>query len=272
VDEDIKLLAEISSAVDARHGSRTPIIAVITHCDQVEPKNAKLHDSGTSPEDLAEKLERIARMKNHLESKLVAAPGVRDRLATVLGVSSYQSWRRDGARRDDERWQIETLVRYLFDELPREARMELARFARVRKIQHEVADVLTKATAGICAGIAAVPIPLGDIVPITSAQLTLIIAIGHLAGRDLTMNAAGELLGAFGVNVGAAYAFREGARALIKFAFPGAGSVVSAAVAYAGTTGIGKAAAAYFIDGLSAADAKAIFEKERKEAAKPPDP
>jgi uncharacterized protein (DUF697 family) len=71
-----------------------------------------------------------------------------------------------------------------------------------------------------------------------------------------------------GVNVGAAFLFREGARALIKFVFPGAGSMVSGAVAFAGTLAIGAAAREYFLRGGSIEDAKRVFAKEKKKAQK----
>jgi uncharacterized protein (DUF697 family) len=73
------------------------------------------------------------------------------------------------------------------------------------------------------------------------------------------MRSAAEFLGALGANVGAAFAFREAARTLLKFAAPGAGTIVSSAVAYAGTVSVGKAAEAYFIEGVSLQKAKRVF-------------
>ena len=100
---------------------------------------------------------------------------------------------------------------------------------------------------------------MADIAPITGLQVMLVMGIGYIAGRTLTMKSAAEMLTALGVNVGAAFALREAARALIKFVFPGAGNVVSASVAFAGTVGIGRAAVAYFIEGASAAEARRLF-------------
>jgi uncharacterized protein len=73
------------------------------------------------------------------------------------------------------------------------------------------------------------------------------------------------VLTALGVNVGAALALREAARALIKFVFPGGGSPISASIAFAGTAGIGKAAVAYFIEGASAEEARRVYERSRDE-------
>ena len=75
-------------------------------------------------------------------------------------------------------------------------------------------------------------------------------SIGYVGGRPLSMKTATEFLAAMGVNVGAGFALRQIARSLLKLV-PGAGSLASGAVAFAGTMGIGEAAASYFIDGVS---------------------
>src|SRR4029077_18502136 len=125
-----------------------------------------------------------------------------------------------------------------------------------------------RAEAAICAGIAALPIPVADLIPITTLQVTLIAAIAWLSGRPLDARAAAEFFGAMGANVGAAFLFREGARALIKFVFPGAGSMVSGAVSCAGTLAIGAAAREYFLRGGSIEDAKRVFADEKESAEK----
>jgi uncharacterized protein len=269
VDEDIRLLAQVSSEADAGHGGKTPILAVVTHCDQVEPKNARLHDSkNEDTQEIEEKLARIERIKDILNLKLRAVPDLRDRLVATLGVSTYQSWRQDRSRRADERWQIDELVSFLVEELPREARVELARLAMIRKVQHDLANALTHSMASVCAAIAATPIPLADILPITTAQVSLILAVGYVSGRNLSVKAAGEFLAALGVNLGAAFALREAARAIIKVVVPVGAPFVSGAIAYAGTVGIGKAAAAYFIDGVGKDDVKKVFADAQAKARK----
>jgi uncharacterized protein (DUF697 family) len=134
------------------------------------------------------------------------------------------------------------------------------RIARVRGLQEELASNLTRAAAAICAGIAALPIPVGDIIPITTLQVTLIAGIAWLSGRPLDRKAAAEFLSAMGANVGLGFAFREGARALVKFVFPGAGGMVSGAVAFAGTLAIGAAARAYFLRGATVEEAKRAYD------------
>lgn len=176
------------------------------------------------------------------------------------------SFREDGTLRADERWRVDELVGMLFKHLPDAGRGTFVRIARVRGLQEQLATDLTRAVAVICTGVAAVPIPVADLVPITTLQVTLVAAIGWLSGRPLDKKAAGEFLGAMGVNVGAAFVLREGARALIKFVFPGAGSMVSGAIAFAGTMAIGAAATKYFLRGASIEEAKSTFERAKAAA------
>ena len=56
----------------------------------------------------------------------------------------------------------------------------------------------------------------------------------------------------------------EPARAIVKFVFPGAGNLVSASVAFAGTWAVGSAAIAYFIDGVSIEEARRRWTLSRR--------
>lgn len=267
IDGDLEGLLTLSDEIQAVHGYRVPIIAIVTHCDEVEPKNVRLHEpEDEDPSDIAEKLARVRTIEGLVEEKIREYPNLKRQLITVLGISSYQSWRRDGTLRADERWRVEELLDFLLRELPEEAQVAFARLSRAQKLQESIADKLTHAVAGLCAAIAFVPIPAVDIAPITSLQVSLTSGIAYLSGRELTVKTTGEFLAAVGINVGASFAFRETARALIKIVAPGAGSVVSAGVAYGATVGIGKAASAYFIKGLNKGEIKDVFEQEKKKA------
>ena len=54
-------------------------------------------------------------------------------------------------------------------------------------------------------------------------------------------------------------------RALIKIVFPGIGNTVAAAIAAAGTWGIGEAAIAYFIEDATVEEAKRRFASVKKQ-------
>jgi uncharacterized protein (DUF697 family) len=61
---------------------------------------------------------------------------------------------------------------------------------------------------------------------------------------------------------------REGTRAVLKF-FPGWGNLICGMVAGAGTYAIGRAAIAFFIDGVSIKDARRTYLRNRKKSAQP---
>ncbi|MCY1079500.1 GTPase family protein [Archangium lansingense] len=272
IDADLDVLVQIASAVEQAHGLRPPLIGVATHCDLLEPKRTDLHlPDSQDPAELQEKLRHVEVVERQLREKLRSREQLRGELVTVLGVSTYLSWRQDGTIRSDERWRLGELAQVLFRELPEQGRLVLARVTRVRTLQEELATTLTRAMASLCMGVAVVPIPVADIIPITSAQLSLIAGIGWISGRQLDLKTSGEFLTALGVNVGAAFALREAARALIKFVFPGAGNVVSGAVAFAGTLAIGTAARAYFLRGVSPEEAHRLYQATRSSAEAHPE-
>jgi len=155
------------------------------------------------------------------------------------------------------------LMSILARELPNEARMEMIRISRDQEAQREVAQLLVKSTTAVSAAIGAQPIPLADLPILTSLQLTMISGIMYVSGRERSLRAAAEFAGALGANVGAAMLLREGARAILKF-FPGWGNVVCGLVAGSGTYAIGRAATAFFIEGVSLKDARRTYLANRK--------
>jgi len=260
VDADLEALERVYAEIEREHRFRPPLVALATHCDVLEPKGTRLDRAEHEPpEDVEEKLFHVSRVERHLEDKIKDRPKLVSHLVWTRGISTYMSFKDGGALRADERWRIGELITTLFKNLPDAGRGTFARIARVRGLQEELASNLTRATATICAGVAALPVPVADLVPITMLQVTLIAAIAWIAGRTLDRKAAAEFLGAMGVNVGAAFALREGARALIKFVFPGGGSMVSGGVAFAGTLAIGSAAQAYFLRNASIEEAKKAY-------------
>ena len=267
IDADLVALERVYAEIEREHRFRPPLVAIATHCDVLEPKATRLHKaSDESPEEIEEKLARVSEVEHHLEAKIKERAKLAPHLVWTRGISTYISFSKDDTVRADERWRIDELVGTLFKHLPDAGRGTLVRIARVRGLQEDLANNLTRATAAICAGVAALPIPVADVFPITMMPVTLVAGIAWLSGRPLDRKAAAEFLGAMGANVGLGFAFREGARALIKFVFPGAGSMVSGAVAFAGTLAIGAAARSYFLRGGSIEEAKKSFEDTKKNA------
>jgi uncharacterized protein (DUF697 family) len=120
--------------------------------------------------------------------------------------------------------------------MPNEGRVEMARIANDRAVQGEI------------------------------AQSLVVSGIMYISGRERSLRAATEFVGALGVNVGAGMILREGTRALLKF-FPGWGNVVCGAVAGAGTYAIGRASIVYFLEGMTLKDARRTYLSSRKRKA-----
>ncbi|HEX4446992.1 MAG TPA: GTPase [Polyangiaceae bacterium] len=269
VDADIDVIERVYKEVKRAHRIEPPLVAVVTQCDLLEPKETRLHQtSGAAREskaDLEEKLKYVSAAERAIAAKIDERPALRDRHVATLGVSAYMSWRPDGTLRADERWRIDDLALLLFRHLPDASRAELARATGARAVQEELAISLTRATAAVCAGIAAAPIPLADIVPLTTLQVGLVAAIAWVAGRSIDRRGAAEFLAGLGANVGAAFVLREAFRAVLKVIVPGGGSVISATIAFTGTTAVGAAARAYYIRGLSLGAARKAFQKKKAE-------
>jgi uncharacterized protein (DUF697 family) len=272
IDADLDALEHVYDEVRRAHRTEPPLVAVVTHCDLLEPKATRL-PNGESPGapdggDAEEKMRHVAAAERAASRKIDSRPGLRNRHVTTLGVSVYMSWRSDGSLRADERWRTDDLSVTLFRHLPDTGRAELARATRARAVQEELATTLTKATAAVCASIAAAPIPVADVVPLTTMQAGLVAGIAWIGGRSVDKRGTSEFLASLGANVGAAFVLREAFRALMKLVAPGGGPVISATIAFTGTMAIGAAARAYFIRGLSLADAKRIFRRGHRDEPK----
>lgn len=189
------------------------------------------------------------KIRSQLQSALQERAGIAPHLLQVIEISA-----------DAGAQQFMTL---LARNMPNEARVEMARIARDRTTQTEIAQTLVKSTTAICAAVGAQPIPLADLPILTALQLLMVSGIMYISGRERSLRAATEFVAALGVNVGAGMILREGTRALLKF-FPGWGNVVCGAVAGAGTYAIGRAAIVYFLEGLTLTDARRAYLSSRK--------
>ncbi len=161
-----------------------------------------------------------------------------------------------------------SLAKAIALELPPEARLEMGRLSGVKEVQRESAQVVIKSMTAICGAIGAQPIPLADFPILTSLQAAMVAGIMHISGRELSLKLGGQWIAALGANIGIALALREGARAALKFV-PIWGDVVSGGIAAAGTYAIGRAAAAYFVEGVTLQDARSMFRKSKGHGVAP---
>lgn len=254
IKSDLENVALVRKYIAETHSYEIPVAALVTQVDELDPKRIEPpYDHPVKQKNIREAVKALQEAYSDSSIELLEA----------IPVSAYAEF--DGDRIVYENfWNIEELVTYLMDHLPRSAQLQLARLTRLRKLQKRLARTIIGSTATICGGIAATPIPLGDIFPITAAQIGMIMGIGYIGGREMSKKTAREFLAAMGLNVGAGLALRELARASVKFFFPGGGNVISAGIAFAATWGIGEASVAYFIDNMSLSEAKAAMKRGRK--------
>ena len=140
-------------------------------------------------------------------------------------------------------------------------------FIGQQRADHELKEkrirALIYSKAGVCAGIALVPIPVADILVLTPIQLAMVTAIGYFHGVEVTTERAAELMGVVGAGIG----FREAARQLVKLV-PGYGSAISAGVAFAGTVALGEVANVWFERQMKmdVGDLRALFQRTASKA------
>ena len=252
IDEDIESLSKMKSHVSKRHNYNPPIVGVLTQVDELDPV-----DIANPPYDDLEKQRNINHAKYLLSQKLKT---MFNDVIEVIPTSAYMRFR-DGEIVYDRRWNIDKLVEYLIERLPRSAQVELARISGIKSVQKRIATILIRSVATVAGLVGLEPIPGIGLPIITTLQITMIIGVGHISGRKMDKKAAVEFMTAMGFNVGGGFAFRKLASALVKL-IPG-GGVVAGIIAASTTWAIGKAAIAYFIDKKKAERIRQTYEKEK---------
>jgi uncharacterized protein (DUF697 family) len=199
-----------------------------------------------------------------LQAWLNSSPKLSSHFVKSVSVCSFVRFRVDGSidSERDERRNIDLLSEIIARELPEEAQVETARIFRAKKVQLEIAQRLLRSLTTVCAAVGVQPIPLADFPVLTALQFAMVTGIMHISGRELGLKAAVEFFGALGLNIGVGMVFREGARAAVKL-IPGWGNAISGGVAAAGTYAVGRAAIAYFIEGVSIAEARKLFNRRK---------
>ena len=125
------------------------------------------------------------------------------------------------------------------------------------------ARALIYSNAVVAAAVAAIPIPVADVLVILPLQLAMVTAIGSLYGVDVSWRRAVELLTTLGAGIG----LREAARQLVKLV-PGWGSAVSAGIAFGGTAALGELAMLLFKNevGLDPEELRRVYEAAARKA------
>lgn len=249
ISEDLANVKDVLNYIKKKKNFSPPVIGVVTQVDELDPLSERDPPYQKKMKNISV---AVNTLKTAFKSEGIVSP-------EIFPTSSYTEFDNRGNIVYSKLWNIDTLVDYLIDILPREAKIQFARMVNVISAREKTCRILIHSTATLCSGIAAVPVPVADIFPITSLQIGLITSVGYVAGRSLTLENAREFITAAGFNIGSAFVFREASRALVKIVFPGYGSLISAGVAYAGTWAIGEAAIAYYIQGKDIKQAQKVL-------------
>lgn len=149
----------------------------------------------------------------------------------------------------DRRWNVQDVSEAILSRLPEPAKVEGVRALGVgREARRTVARTLVNSCSALAITVGLAPIPFADAFVLLPLQAAMVTGIAYLSGRPWNRRAASEWIASLGVAGGAGLGLRWSAQQLAKLV-PGAGSIVGASVAGAGTLAIGRSAMAYFIDG-----------------------
>ena len=281
VDSDVNFLKKLSESYAQAYNMRLPIVAVVNKCDEMAPSRLK------NPNEYTEsKTKKIAEQVQHYKEIIVKN---NLKIDDIIAVSSLIDWMTaDGTEIDadsieslpvsdienlqiafDGRYHIEELLNILEKAiLDFSARMGLRMALKLQEVVRRFANQLNKSFSAMSATVALSPIPISDIYILLLLQGILVCLIASLSGRDISLDTAKEFVLSMGGIAGAGYGFRllaQQASKILNVFWAGSGSAVSASIAALGTSAIGKAAIAYYIDDKTIEEAKSTFEASRKE-------
>lgn len=144
---------------------------------------------------------------------------------------------------------LEGLSEAMILALPQEAQLEAARaLTRAKEGRVRIGNEIVQACTAVSVTVGLTPIPFSDMVLLGPLQAMMVSSLAYLSGRSWGKKTVAEWLGSLGLVGGLGMGLRFSAQTIAKFV-PGAGNVVSAGVAGAGTTAMGQSAIKYFLRG-----------------------
>ncbi|MEO1654615.1 MAG: GTPase, partial [Bacteroidota bacterium] len=160
INEDIQNLKLIKDYIEQQHLYKAPIISLVTQVDELDPIDVHQPPYEDQEKQVNIRLALQAVQQAFREESLD--------LLHSLAISAYARYR-DEELVSQRYWNIDRLVNYLIEILPKNAQIELARISQVRNAQKRIARLVVGSSATICGGLAATPLPVADLIPITSA-------------------------------------------------------------------------------------------------------
>lgn len=257
IEEDLQELNKLRKIVKENHHYDVPVICVVTQVDELDPPHYKQVPFDANPKKKKNIDEAIDLMSKRFKDSEIP-------LLNIIPTCSYIDFDESGNIEYDMRWNIDLLSDYLIEALPSEAKLKTAKAMQSQFVKKKFARTIVGTFTAIAGLIGAEPIPFADFPILTGIQGLMIVVIGFIADKEINTKTASEFIAALGINVGIGLLVREGVRAAVRF-IPGAGLVVSGAVAGAVTYGIGQAAIAYFLENKNIDQAKEAYKNANKE-------
>ncbi|PRS42505.1 hypothetical protein C6W19_04045 [Bacillus sp. RJGP41] len=257
IEQDLQELNKLRKIVKENHHYDVPVICVVTQVDELDPPHYKQVPFDANPKKKKNIDEAIALMSKRFKESEIS-------LLNIIPTCSYIDFDESGNIEYDMRWNIDLLSDYLIEALPSEAKLKTAKAMQSQFVKKKFARTIVGTFTAIAGLIGAEPIPFADFPILTGIQGLMIVVIGFIADKEINTKTASEFIAALGINVGIGLLVREGVRAAVRF-IPGAGLVVSGAVAGAVTYGIGQAAIAYFLENKNIDQAKEAYKNANKE-------
>jgi len=256
INEDIETLKLIRSKYNKRNGNDLPIIVVLNQADEMEPSQFKKPEDYTDRknQNIEKAIEQVKTI--FYDNKINANNFIAVSSLIDWGISEEELKNMTPSEKDlleiefDGRYNIDKLINILENNLNLDARIGLLLAARLLQVVERLAKRMTHIFAGLAAAIAVTPIPIADIYILSVLQGILVVFIAALSGRDINLKSGMEFIFSLGgIGIGG-FAFRtiaQQASKLFNVIVPGAGSVISAAVASTGTVIIGNSATTYYL-------------------------
>ena len=281
VNSDVSFLKKLVKSYSEINSMRLPVVVVVNKSDEMAPTRFKIPTE--YPQNKIAKIQEVVQYYKGI----IVKNGLK--IDDIIAVSSLIDWQTpDGIEIDveyidnlpkndidnlqigfDGRYNIEELLDILEEAiLDFDAQMGLRMAARLTEVVHRLVRHLNKIFSGISATVALTPIPVSDIYVLLIIQSVLVSLIASLSGRDISLDTAKEFIFSMGGVAGAGYVFRVAAQQaskLLNAVWPGSGSAVSSGIAAVGTSAIGKAAIAYYIDEQDMEEVKKIFDSAKQE-------
>lgn len=273
IGDIVDFLKKVAEEYEKKNNVSLPVVAVVNKCDQIPP--VIYIDPHNYPDRKIQKINEIIR---YYENIIVSHKLM---IKNIIPVSSLIEWqdingdyidsgdiaKLSPQQRElikiggDYRYNIEKLFRVLENSISdTEAQRGMKMAFKIEELVKRISNKLIAVFAGISGIVAATPIPIADVYILLIIQAILVALIASISGRDMSLDTAKEFIASVGGVIGMGYTFRTIAHQLLKL-FPGGGNVIGAVIASSGTSAIGKAAVAYYIENKNISDVKRIFNK-----------